>query len=128
MSVLLDKFFLRSFLASLYPVSAYSLGFLLCKLIGNVPIAFFNYNACIILAFLCLFWPLQNIGLWMFFGSIEAFIKRKMRGREPIQMHRKAIEEAGSSKGQLKGKSDQVTESLLPFSLKGNYKPTNEEK
>ena len=66
MSVLLDKFLIRSFLASVYPVSAYSLGFLLYKLIGNVPIAFFNNNACIVLASLCLFWPLQNIGLWIF--------------------------------------------------------------
>ena len=92
---ILFKFFLRSLLASIFPIILYSIGFGIFKLVApKNDFTYGNPYAWIALGVICLVWPFQNIGLGIFFGLIEGRVKYKLRKNSPT---------VGSTRGEAKG-------------------------
>jgi hypothetical protein len=71
-----DLILLRSTIASIVPVSLYSVGFLTAKLAGIKTGLFFAAYPWIGIGIISVLWPINKLPLWMFFESVDFFLTR----------------------------------------------------
>lgn len=100
-----NKVILRTFIASIPPITIYSIGRALVKILKPTylsPIveasSYFNSTAWVVIFATALLYPISQVNLWMFFSPIESWLNKKLK----------------------------VDNSRNPF-LRGNFKPIEHE-
>ena len=104
-------YLVRSVLSSIPPITSYVIayfGFL--KAVGSSSgIAFLDYRPWCCIAAISFLWPLQQLSMSLMFEPIIFIIKWKMRMDQPLSKTKKD--------------KDGRPLPLVPFFLKGNFKP-----